>query len=73
MGNPSDGEVSRGEHVEADGAPDHEQYVRGLGVDKELGQFVAKAHKQREAAGEPRSAQAIWREVLGADDKQGAA
>ncbi len=46
----------------SDGAPDHEQYVRGIRADKEANTFIAKREAQREAAGEPRSAQAIWRE-----------
>ncbi len=46
----------------SDGALDHEQYVRGIRADKEANTFIAKREAQREAAGEPRSAQAIWRE-----------
>ena len=34
----------------------------GEHVEAELNGFVSKRHEQREAAGEPRSAQAIWRE-----------
>ncbi len=41
---------------------DHEAYTRGLRADKEANAFVAKREAQREAAGEPRSAQVIWQE-----------
>ncbi len=35
-------------------------YAKGIRADKEANTFIAKREAQREAAGEPSSAQAIW-------------
>ncbi len=50
------------------GAPSPEQYAKGLRADNEANTFIAKRHEQRERAGEPKSAQAIWRESEGRYD-----
>ncbi len=50
------------------GAPSPEQYAKGLRADSETTAFINKKHSQREAAGEPKSAQLIWRESEGRYD-----
>lgn len=42
--------------------PDHDDFLRGESVEAENDVFIAKRHAQREAAGEPEGAAALWAE-----------